>query len=102
MRTLGNWHPMKISMSGRYSPDEFAEAIDRVIQNFRANGADEFRSVTIYLNAYRQKRHLLLEDAQSGATLQHLQYDGPLSRPFQPISPRLRIAEEDDLGKPRK
>lgn len=85
---------MKISMSGRYSPDEFAEAIDRVIQNFQASGADEFRSVTLYLNAYRNKRHLQLHDEQTGMTLHHLQYDGPLSRPFQPITQRLRIADD--------
>lgn len=87
---------MKISMSGRYSPDEFAEAIDRVIQNFTSNGADEFRAVTLYLNAYKEKRHLQLRDEESGTTVQHLQYDGPFARPYRPISPRIRIVDQPE------
>lgn len=92
---------MKISMSGRYSPDEFAEAIDRVIQNFTSNGADEFRAVTLYFNAYREKRHLQLRDEESGTTVQHLEYDGPFARPYRSISPRIQIVDQPNDQKQR-
>lgn len=84
---------MKISMSGRYTAHEFAEALDRVIQNLTANGADEFRAATLYINAYRKKRHLSLTDERTGERIEHLQYDGPFARPFKPISPRITIVE---------
>lgn len=91
---------MKISMSGRYSPDEFAEALDRVIQNLAVNGADEFRNVTLYINPYREKRFLALKDETTGYTVDHLQYDGPLARPYNPISPRIHVVDPSDKKKP--
>ena len=90
---------MKISMGGRYRPDELVEAFDRVVQNFQANGADEFRSVTFYLNAFHEKRHLVLRDEKTGNSLQTLHYDGPHERTYRPISPRIQVVDGGDDGK---
>lgn len=89
---------MKISMGGRYRPEELVEAFDRVVQNFQANGADEFRSITLYLNAFHDKRHLVLRDETTGANLQSLHYDGPHERTYKPITPRIKIIDEATDG----
>jgi hypothetical protein len=87
---------MKISMGGRYNPHEFVDAIERIVQSFTANGVDEFRTITLYLNAYGEERRILLRDEHSGRYVEHFHYDGPRERIYRSITPRLQIIDDEE------
>lgn len=91
---VGGIGDMKISLGGRYTPNELFDALDRVIQNFTANGVDEFRNITVYLNAYGEERQVLLRDEHTGKLVQHFHYDGPQERIYRPLIDRIRIVDD--------
>ncbi len=81
---------MKITLAGRYSVDEFADAIDRTLQNLRQNGVEELQSVNMYFAAYADRRQIHLLD-ENGCRIEHLTFDGPSERRFRKATKNVRV-----------
>jgi hypothetical protein len=85
---------MKVSLGGRYRIDEFAAAIERVLENFRANGVEEIHTANLYLNIYKSKRAVKLVD-ENGNEIEHLKFDGPEERRFHPSTENVKIGKSN-------
>jgi hypothetical protein len=81
---------MRISFGGRYSIEEFEDAIERILYNLRQNGVEEFLNVNLYLTPHDRKRVIELLDEQ-GQVIEHIKYDGPRERAFQRSGSKLRV-----------
>jgi hypothetical protein len=93
---------MKITLGGRYTIDEFADAVDRVLQTFRYNGVEELFAANLYVNLHRERRAVHLVD-DAGLVIEHLKFDGPHERPFKVLTHNTNIisATKSTLKKPR-
>ncbi len=80
---------MRIRMVGNYSIYGLMDALDCVVQTLKCNGVDEVRSISIYLNLYRDKCLLDFKDSDTGAPFEILEYNGRKSRPYRTVSPRV-------------
>jgi hypothetical protein len=93
---------MRISFGGRYSIDEFGDAIDRLLQNLRQNGVEEFLNVNLYLTPHDRKRVIELLDEQ-GQVIDHIKYDGPRERVFKRTGAGVRVMHPSKISfKPMK
>lgn len=87
---------LRIRLGGGYTPHEFLDAMDRIVQTLVANGVGEIRGANLYLQPFQGSRQLFFHDQETGAPFQILQYDGPHERPYKPITTRLRPIVSDD------
>ncbi len=92
---------MKISLGGRYTIDEFADAVDRVLQTFRYNGVEELFAANLYVNLHRERRSMHLVD-DAGLVIEHLKFDGPHERSFKVLTHSTNIisATQSTMKKP--
>lgn len=87
---------MKITLAGRYSVDEFADAIDRTLQNLRQNGVEEIQTANLYLYMYADKRQIHLLD-EEGRKIEHLTFDGPRERAFRKVTDNVRVVQNSGV-----
>ncbi len=84
---------MKISLSGRYTVDEFADAIDRTLQNLRQNGVEEIQQANLYFYTFADRRPIHLID-DNGCRIEHLTFDGPRERPFRKVTDNVHVVQK--------
>ncbi|WP_298195864.1 hypothetical protein [Novosphingobium sp.] len=65
---------MKVTFGGFYKIDELAEALNRMLADFRAVGVDEIHHVNIYMTLTQGRRRLRLV-TEEGEEIEHLQLD---------------------------
>jgi hypothetical protein len=90
--SFGRAWNMKITLAGRNSVDEFADAIDRTLQNLRQNGVEEIQNANIYIFTYADRRQIHLLD-EEGRKIEHLTFDGPRERPFRKVTDNVRVVQ---------
>jgi hypothetical protein len=81
---------MKISLGGRYTIDEFGEALSRVLQTISHNGIDEVLYANLYLTLHKDKRSVELLD-EHGQVIDHLKFDNPQVSHFRRNSTGVRV-----------
>ncbi|MBX7483820.1 hypothetical protein [Qipengyuania qiaonensis] len=85
---------MKIKFGSRYSIEEFGEAMDKVLQTLKLNGADGIANVTVYLTVTKDNRKIVLtEPGDERKVIEHLEYDPPVIKRFNQVHPSVKRAE---------
>jgi hypothetical protein len=83
-------HRMKITLAGRYSVEQFLEAVERALHNLHVNGVEEIQNANLYLSPYADRRMVDLLD-EEGQRIEHLTIDGPRERKFHGAGENVRV-----------
>lgn len=67
---------MRIKMSGAYTPEEFLDALKRIVDTLVDHGMDQIRGINLYINLYKGDYFLDIADQETGQPFQVLEHKG--------------------------